>query len=56
MILGDPALAVQQAQHERRVGIDEIFRHVAARRPDALALIDAPNRESFTDGPPRRLT
>jgi hypothetical protein len=33
-----------------------LFRHVAARRPDAVALVDAPNREWFTDGPPRRLT
>ncbi len=56
MILGDPALAVQQAQHERHVAIDEIFRHVAARHPGALALIDAPNRETFTDGRPLRLT
>jgi acyl-CoA synthetase (AMP-forming)/AMP-acid ligase II len=56
MILGDPALAVQQAQNERRVAIDEVFRHVAARRPGALALIDAPNRETFTDGRPLRLS
>ena len=26
------------------------------RRPDAIALADPPNRESFTDGAPRRLT
>jgi|SRR5262245_34060644 len=28
----------------------------ALRRPDAIALTDPPNREAFTDGPPRRLT
>ncbi len=56
MILGDPAFAVKEAQHERGVAIDEIFRHAAARRPDAVALVDPPNRQAFTDGPPRRLT
>src|SRR5262249_5502611 len=28
----------------------------AARRPDAIALADPPNRSAFTDGAPRRLT
>ena len=36
--------------------LDDLFQEAAARRPDAIALIDPPNRESFTDGPPRRLT
>ena len=36
--------------------IDDMFREAAGRRPDAIALTDPPNRESFTDGPPRRLT
>src|SRR4029079_9482810 len=36
--------------------LDHMFRRVAARRPDALALIDPPNRESFPDGLPRRFT
>jgi hypothetical protein len=36
--------------------IDELFREAAAGRPDAIALTDPPNRESFTDGIPRRLT
>jgi non-ribosomal peptide synthetase component E (peptide arylation enzyme) len=36
--------------------LDHMFRRAATRRPDALALIDPPNRESFTGGPPRRLT
>src|ERR1700724_4746360 len=36
--------------------LDDLFRAAAARRPDAVALVDPPNRESFTDGAPRRLT
>jgi hypothetical protein len=36
--------------------LDDLFRAAAARRPDAMALIDPPNRESFTDGAARRLT
>lgn len=36
--------------------IDDLFRRAANRRPDALALLDPPNRAEFTDGAPRRLT
>lgn len=36
--------------------LDQMFRRTAARRPDAMALIDPPNRGSFTDGLPRRFT
>ena len=36
--------------------LDEIFRSHARRQPDAVALVDPPDRTSFTDGPPRRLT
>src|SRR3954464_9539178 len=36
--------------------LDDLFRRAAAARPDALALIDPPDRPSFTDGPVRRLT
>jgi len=43
-------------QHGGRLSIDELFRQIAARRPDEIALIDAPNRQLFTDGAPRRLT
>jgi len=39
-----------------RATLDDLFRRATARRPDALALIDPPNRETFTDGPPRSLT
>jgi len=36
--------------------LDDLFRRAAAARPDVLALIDPPDRPSFTDGAPRRLT
>jgi hypothetical protein len=36
--------------------LDDLFRRAVERRPDALALIDPPNREAFTDSPPCRLT
>jgi non-ribosomal peptide synthetase component F len=36
--------------------LDDLFRRAAARRPHALALIDPPNRASFTGGRARRLT
>jgi AMP-binding enzyme len=36
--------------------LDDLLRRAAAARPDALALIDPPDRASFTDGTPRRLT
>jgi hypothetical protein len=56
MILGKPADPSTPSQAKSRVTIDDIFRRLVQRRPDALALADPPNRESFTDGPPRRLT
>src|SRR5262245_38045669 len=39
-----------------RMTLDDLFRRAAARRPDAVALIDPPNRTTFTHGLPRRLT
>ena len=36
--------------------LDELFRRAGVRHPDSLALVDPPNRESFTDGAPRSLT
>jgi hypothetical protein len=36
--------------------LDELFRRAGVRSPDALALCDPPNRESFTDGAPRNLS
>ena len=57
MILGDSAAAAAAPPHARnRVTIEEVFRRLAERRPDALALADAPNRQTFTDGAPRRLS
>jgi len=57
MILGDSAAAAAAPPHARnRLTIEEVFRRLAERRPDALALADAPNRQTFTDGAPRRLT
>jgi acyl-CoA synthetase (AMP-forming)/AMP-acid ligase II len=56
MILGDPARATAPPQGDGRVTIDGVFRRLAQRRPDALALADPPNRATFTDGAPRRLT
>ncbi|HUC49991.1 MAG TPA: class I adenylate-forming enzyme family protein [Xanthobacteraceae bacterium] len=53
MIPGDTAPV---SQHGSRISIDDLFRQIAARRPDALALVDAPNRRLFMDGEPRRLT
>jgi len=39
-----------------RASLDDLFHRNAERRPDALALVDPPNREAFTEGAPRRLT
>jgi AMP-binding enzyme len=36
--------------------LDDLFRAAAARRPDAIALADPPDRARFTDGAPRQLT
>ena len=57
MILGDSATAAAAPPHARnRLTIEEVFRRLAERRPDALALADAANRQTFTDGAPRRLS
>jgi hypothetical protein len=54
VILGDPKAA--NAPSRGRATLDDLFRHAAGRRPEAVALADPPNRETFTDGTPRRLT
>ena len=36
--------------------LDDLFRRAGVRHPHALALVDPPNRASFTDGPPRTLS
>ena len=57
MILGDfTRTPTDVPSADGRVTIDDLFRRSVARRPDAIALADAPNRSDFTDGPPRRLT
>jgi hypothetical protein len=56
MILGDPTAAAPPPQSQGRVTLEELFRRTAVRLPDASALVDAPNRETFTDGAPRRLS
>jgi hypothetical protein len=55
MILGRTAPTAQQ-RAAPPITIDDIFGRHARRRPDALALVDADNRTTFTDGAPRRLT
>jgi AMP-binding enzyme len=35
--------------------LDDLFHRAAVAQPDALALVDPPDRPSFTDGPVRRL-
>ncbi len=52
MILGD----ANAANSGGRTTLDDVFRRAALRRPDAIALVDPPNREDFTGGAPRRLT
>jgi hypothetical protein len=36
--------------------LDELFRRAGVRHPEAPALVDAPNRQSFTDGAARTLS
>jgi hypothetical protein len=56
VILPDHAGRPATSRIGARTTLDALLRRAAVRRPDALALIDAPNRESFTDGNPGRLT
>ena len=51
--LGDPP--APQATAGGQATLDDIFRRAVTRRPDAIALADPPNRESFTEGPPRSI-
>jgi hypothetical protein len=57
MILGpsSPQNAALLAKGARST-LDDLFRRALARRPDAIALADPPNRADVTDGEPRRLT
>jgi len=56
MILGDSNATAALQPPKRSVTVDDIFRRVAVKNPQQLALIDAPNRSAFTDGAPLRLT
>jgi AMP-binding enzyme len=56
MILGDVAGADASATAAENVTLDQIFLSAAQRRPEALALVDPPNRATFTDGEARKLT
>jgi hypothetical protein len=55
LILGDVRAATAQAGTEA-ITLDGLLRRAARQQPHALALADPPNRSSFTDGAPRRLT
>jgi non-ribosomal peptide synthetase component E (peptide arylation enzyme) len=56
MILGAPSGSAGADSQSGRVTLDDLFRRAFARHPGVLALADTPNRESFTDHAPRRLT
>jgi hypothetical protein len=51
---------IQGAQQSLRLAagltLDRLLRHAASQRGDQVALIDPPNREDFTAGPPRTFT
>lgn len=53
MILGDQRDAIVPSASTT---LDDLFRRAAQRYPDIVALIDPPNRASFTGGVRRRLT
>ena len=56
MILGEPNGKPATSGIGGRATLDDLFRRAADRHPDAIALIDPPNRISFTDFPARSLT
>lgn len=56
MILGEGTVDASRAELGRLPTIDELFRSAVVRTPDALALLDPPNRDGFIDGTPHRLT
>ncbi|MFZ0066488.1 MAG: class I adenylate-forming enzyme family protein [Pseudolabrys sp.] len=51
MILGESSQPAGTA-----ATLDDLFRRAGVRHPDAIALVDPPNRESFTGGAPRSLS
>src|SRR5690348_1545441 len=56
MIIGQSSPQHALVAKAGRSTIDDIFHRAAARRPDAIALVDPPNRAGITGGVPRRLT
>ena len=54
--LGDTSAPMPTDDPAMNATLDDLFRRALARRPDAPALIDPPDRSSFTDGPVRRLS
>ena len=55
MILNSPLSSPPTTDLGARTTLDDLFRRAAMRRPDAIALSDPSNRDSFTDGKPHRL-
>ena len=56
MILGDPGQTIVATPAGAHMTLDDLFRRAAQRNPHMLALVDPPNRPSFTDNAPQRLT
>jgi hypothetical protein len=56
VILTEPRDRPTSARIRARATLDELLHRAALRRPDAIALVDPPDRERVTDGKPRRLT
>ena len=54
--LGDTAAPMPNDDPAMNLTLDDLFRRALERRPDAPALIDPPDRSSFTDGAARRLS
>ncbi len=56
MILGDAPADQSSALSGAVTTLDDMFRRAMMRHPEMLAIVDPPNRESFTDGLPHRMT
>jgi hypothetical protein len=56
MILADPRGRATAMRIGGRITLDELLWRAALRRPDALAIVDPPNREAVVGGKPRSLT
>lgn len=56
MILDAPPTSAMPSGDATRPTLDGLFRRAVERHGEATALVDPPNRASFTDGAPRRLT